>query len=90
MTCGVHDIYLKFGSFNGIDPIVPFFYVVVSTARILVPTYIHRFQRCPFTCTQPIYIGTPECIKPREGAYSSVKSDGPLDAGKEYWEHTSR
>jgi hypothetical protein len=23
MTCGVHDIYLKFGSFNGIDPIVP-------------------------------------------------------------------
>jgi hypothetical protein len=26
MTCGVHGIYLKFGSFNGIDPIVPFFY----------------------------------------------------------------
>jgi hypothetical protein len=25
MTCGVHGIYLKFGSFNGIDPIVPFF-----------------------------------------------------------------
>jgi hypothetical protein len=24
MTCGVHGIYLKFGSFNGIDPIVPF------------------------------------------------------------------
>jgi hypothetical protein len=24
MTCGVHVIYLKFGSFNGIDPIVPF------------------------------------------------------------------
>jgi hypothetical protein len=23
MTCGVHDIYLKFGSFNGIDSIVP-------------------------------------------------------------------
>jgi hypothetical protein len=23
MTCGVHDIYLKFGSFNDIDPIVP-------------------------------------------------------------------
>jgi hypothetical protein len=23
MTCGVHGIYLKFGSFNGIDPIVP-------------------------------------------------------------------
>jgi hypothetical protein len=23
MTCGVHVIYLKFGSFNGIDPIVP-------------------------------------------------------------------
>jgi hypothetical protein len=25
MTCGVHGIYLKFGSFNGIDPIVPYF-----------------------------------------------------------------
>jgi hypothetical protein len=25
MTCGVHGIYLKFGSFNGIDPIVPNF-----------------------------------------------------------------
>jgi hypothetical protein len=24
MTCGVHGIYLKFGSFNGIDPIVPY------------------------------------------------------------------
>jgi hypothetical protein len=24
MTCEVHGIYLKFGSFNGIDPIVPF------------------------------------------------------------------
>jgi hypothetical protein len=23
MTCGVHGIYLKFGSFNGINPIVP-------------------------------------------------------------------
>jgi hypothetical protein len=23
MTCGVYVIYLKFGSFNGIDPIVP-------------------------------------------------------------------
>jgi hypothetical protein len=27
MTCGVHGIYLKFGSFNGIDPIVPFLYM---------------------------------------------------------------
>jgi hypothetical protein len=27
MTCGVHGIYLKFGSFNGIDPIVPKFNV---------------------------------------------------------------
>jgi hypothetical protein len=25
MTCGVHGIYLKFGSFNGIDPIVASF-----------------------------------------------------------------
>jgi hypothetical protein len=23
ITCGVYGIYLKFGSFNGIDPIVP-------------------------------------------------------------------
>jgi hypothetical protein len=30
MTCGVHGIYLKFGSFNGIDPIVPFFLLVTS------------------------------------------------------------
>jgi hypothetical protein len=28
MTCGVHDIYLKFGFFNGIDPIVPLKVVV--------------------------------------------------------------
>jgi hypothetical protein len=27
MTCGVHGIYLKFGSFNGIDPIVPLIYL---------------------------------------------------------------
>jgi hypothetical protein len=26
MTCAVHGIYLKFGSFNGIDPIVPFLF----------------------------------------------------------------
>jgi hypothetical protein len=26
MTCGVHGIYLKFGSFNGINPIVPYYY----------------------------------------------------------------
>jgi hypothetical protein len=26
MTCGVHGIYLKFGSFNGIDPIVPSYF----------------------------------------------------------------
>jgi hypothetical protein len=28
MTCEVHVIYLKFGSFNGIDPIVPCYYFV--------------------------------------------------------------
>jgi hypothetical protein len=28
MTCGVHGIYLKFGFFNGIDPIVPKIYCV--------------------------------------------------------------
>jgi hypothetical protein len=26
MTCVIHDIYLKFGSFNGIDLIVLFFF----------------------------------------------------------------
>jgi hypothetical protein len=26
MTCEIHGIYLKFGSFNGIDPIVLFFF----------------------------------------------------------------
>jgi hypothetical protein len=30
MTCGVHGIYLKFGSFNGIDLIVPYLYVVTK------------------------------------------------------------
>jgi hypothetical protein len=35
MTCGVHGIYLKFGSFNGIDPIVPFFsFLSLFTASI--------------------------------------------------------
>jgi hypothetical protein len=29
MTCGVHGIYLKFGSFNGIDPIVPLIFALV-------------------------------------------------------------
>jgi hypothetical protein len=29
MTCGVHGIYLKFGSFNGIYPIVPILFSVV-------------------------------------------------------------
>jgi hypothetical protein len=33
MTYGVHGIYLKFGSFNGIDPIVPFSYVPKSTLQ---------------------------------------------------------
>jgi hypothetical protein len=41
MTYEVHGIYLKFGSFNGIDPIVPFCFgfpfdgrhVTVSFAR---------------------------------------------------------
>jgi hypothetical protein len=30
MTCGVHGIYLKFGSFHGIDPIVSSFCVVME------------------------------------------------------------
>jgi hypothetical protein len=30
MTCGIHGIYLKFGSFNGIDPIVPIFYMLIA------------------------------------------------------------
>jgi hypothetical protein len=34
MTCGVHGIYLKFGSFNGIDPIVPCFKEVHLSKRL--------------------------------------------------------
>jgi hypothetical protein len=37
MTCGVHGIYLKFGSFNGIDPIVPRFYVSAKNMCIYPP-----------------------------------------------------
>jgi hypothetical protein len=36
MTCGVHGIYLKFGSFNGIDPIVSMFYVLVSMQPVRI------------------------------------------------------
>jgi hypothetical protein len=36
ITCGVHGIYLKFGSFNGIDPIVPFFTMVSWAVLISV------------------------------------------------------
>jgi hypothetical protein len=34
MTCGVHGIYLKFESFNGIDPIVPKFYGAAKGIRL--------------------------------------------------------
>jgi hypothetical protein len=30
MTCGVHGIYLKFRSFNGIDPIVPIMFEQIA------------------------------------------------------------
>jgi hypothetical protein len=33
MTCGIHGIYLKFGSFNGIDPIVFFFFFLPLRRR---------------------------------------------------------
>jgi hypothetical protein len=39
MTCGVHGIYLKFGSFNGINPIVPYYYVTYSQLKAY-STYI--------------------------------------------------
>jgi hypothetical protein len=42
MTCGVHGIYLKFGSFNGIDPIVPILKYQVITSigyKALVQTF---------------------------------------------------
>ncbi|XP_023156148.1 ribonuclease P protein subunit p29 isoform X2 [Zea mays] len=35
MTCGVHGIYLKFGSFNGIDPIVPLDNYVQRGSRLV-------------------------------------------------------
>jgi hypothetical protein len=35
MTCGVHGIYLKFGSFNGIDPIVPIIIINVKLKTLL-------------------------------------------------------
>jgi hypothetical protein len=38
MTCGVHGIYLKFGSFNSIDPIVPFFFALIKTTTKLLPS----------------------------------------------------
>jgi hypothetical protein len=37
MTCGVHGIYLKFGSFNGIDPIIPRNYDVVIHLKLFCP-----------------------------------------------------
>jgi hypothetical protein len=54
MTCGVHGIYLKFGSFNDIDPIVPPFNVSGSGQcgmvgwrigilglHVLLPVFLH-------------------------------------------------
>jgi hypothetical protein len=57
MTCGVHGIYLKFGSFNGIDPIVPilidrhsslFLYSMQLCFRFLrsIPTIINLLSIC--------------------------------------------
>jgi hypothetical protein len=45
MTCGVHGIYLKFGSFNGIDPIVPFFNYQESGSQIIVTQQSFSVQR---------------------------------------------
>jgi hypothetical protein len=41
MTCGVHGIYLKFGSFNGIDPIVPKSYASTPSILSLLPPSPH-------------------------------------------------
>jgi hypothetical protein len=46
MTCGVHGIYLKFGSFNGIDPIVP----KLNDAWLGVYIYIERESQKDWAC----------------------------------------
>jgi hypothetical protein len=53
MTCGVYDIYLKFGSFNGIDPIVPFFYVPIDVT----------LQVGPVQAKRPVAFGLRSCCK---------------------------
>jgi hypothetical protein len=57
MTCGVHGIYLKFGSFNGIDPIVPYAYhcrgfgraesIEYQESKIYSKNSVSLFEMCP-------------------------------------------
>jgi hypothetical protein len=44
MTCGVHGIYLKFGSFNGIYPIVPMLNALVASLTLL--SFIYTPRNC--------------------------------------------
>jgi zinc finger SWIM domain-containing protein 3 len=45
MTCGIHGIYLKFGSFNGIDPIVPYNFLcrIFNIAAARAATFVESF-----------------------------------------------
>jgi hypothetical protein len=53
MTCEVHGIYLKFGSFNGIDPIVPMLYVTFGFNAILnVFTFPCTSVFCMYVCEE--------------------------------------
>jgi hypothetical protein len=45
MTCGVHGIYLKFGSFNGIDPIVPLTYNADICLDVALPICLYNLVR---------------------------------------------
>jgi hypothetical protein len=48
ITCGIHDIYLKFGSFNGIDPIVPYIYIRIWPGQQEGTPYLKL--HCLFNC----------------------------------------
>jgi hypothetical protein len=59
MTCGVHGIYLKFGSFNGIDPIVPFINVkVVLTVGMKPYPSLQRHCLVPLVLEGVWFLGT--------------------------------
>jgi hypothetical protein len=73
MTCGVHGIYLKFGSFNGIDPIVPLIFEKDGNYGLLIPLW---WYKPPI----PAVAETPElfqlkCLSPALEARPHLKRD---------------